>query len=253
MEITIGIINVGSCKGISYSLSIMTRSTYWLTSWITVDRLLMIIFPTSSFVKNARLSLGISVLTLLTLFVMHIHEIIYYTIIQHLSTGLSICVTNFSSKQISTYNRISTLIHYLFPFFIQIICITLLIVLAARSRMKTAGHRMTFGEVLKKQFESQKELYVTPSIIILSSLPQTIFTFSFSCTELNDFQRHTLLCCYLLSYGPQVLGFILYVLPSTSYKKEFSETFIGKKSSKLMLSKKTNKTTILNAKTKTRK
>jgi hypothetical protein len=108
--------------------------------------------------------------------------------------------------------------------------------------MKTAGHRMTFGEVLKKQFETQKELYVTPTIIILSSLPETILTFSFACTQLNDLQRHTLLCCYLLSYGPQVLGFILYVLPSTTYKKEFYETFVGKKSSKLMLRKKTRKT-----------
>jgi hypothetical protein len=250
IEITFGIINVGSCKAISYFLSIMTRSSYWLTSWITVDRLLMILFPTSSFIKNSRLSIGISIITLIILFVMHVHEIIYYTIIEHLSTGLFICVTNFSSKLISNYNRISTLIHYLFPFFIQIICITLLIILAARSRMKVIGQKITFGEVLKKQFETQKELYVTPTIIVLSSLPQTILTFSFACTELSDWQRHTLLCSYLLSYGPQVLGFILYVLPSTSYKKEFYETFIGKKSLKLILNKKTNKTTIMKTKTK---
>jgi hypothetical protein len=210
----------------------------------------MIVFPTSSFVKNPRLSIGISVLTLIVLFVIHIHEIIYYTIIEHLSTGSSICVTNFSSKLISNYNRISTLIHYLFPFFIQIICITLLIVLAARSRVKTIGQKMTFGEVLKKQFETQKELYVTPAIIILSSLPETILTFSFACTELNDLQRHTLLCAYLLSYGPQVLGFILYVLPSTTYKKEFSETFIGKNSLIWMLGKKKNNTNIVKTKTK---
>jgi hypothetical protein len=118
--------------------------------------------------------------------------------------------------------------------------------------MKTIGQKMTFGEVLKKQFESQKELYVTPTIIILSALPETILTFSFACTELNDFQRHTLLCSYFLSYFPQVLGFILYVLPSTSYKKEFDETFIGKKSLKWMLNKKKNKTNIIKTKTKTK-
>jgi hypothetical protein len=242
IEITVGIIDVGSCKAISYFLSVMTRSSYWLTSWITVDRLLMILFPTSSFLKNPRLAIGMSVFTSIVLFGMHVHEIIYYTIIEHLSTGSSICVTNFDTSLISTYNRISTLIHYLFPFFIQVICITLLIVLAARSRVKTVGQKMTFGEVLKKQFQTQKELYVTPTIIILSGLPQTILTFSFACIQLNDFQRHTLLCSYLLSYAPQVLGFILYVLPSTTYKKEFYETFIGKKFSKWMLNTKTNKT-----------
>jgi hypothetical protein len=57
IEITIEILNVGSCKSVSYFLSVMTRSTYWLTSWITVDRLLMILFPTSSFVMSSILSI----------------------------------------------------------------------------------------------------------------------------------------------------------------------------------------------------
>jgi hypothetical protein len=229
LEMTIGIIGIGSCKIISYFLSVMTRSTYWLTNCISVDRLLMILFPTSSSLKNARLSIGISILTLIILFGMHVHEIIDYTIIEHLSTGSLICVTNFNTKLISTYNRISTLIHYLLPFFVQIISITSLIILAARSRVKAMGQKMTFSQVLKKQFDTQKELDVTPSIIILSALPQAILTFSFACTQLSDLQRHTLLASYLFSYSPQVFGFILYVLPSTDYKKEFYETWIGMK------------------------
>ncbi|CAF4374171.1 unnamed protein product [Rotaria socialis] len=99
----------------------------------------------------------------------------------------------------------------------------------ARSRAKTVGQRVTFSEVLKKQFKTQKELYVTPTIAVISVLPQIILTFSFACTPLSDWQRHTLLATYLLSYAPQVLGFILHVLPSTNYKKEFNETFIAKK------------------------
>jgi hypothetical protein len=102
--------------------------------------------------------------------------------------------------------------------------------------------------MLKKQFDTQKEVYVTPAIIIISVSLQAIVTFIFSCKELTEWQRHTLLGAYLLSYAPQILGFIFYVLPSTSYKKEFYETFIGKKSSKLMLNK--NKTTIMKTKRK---
>jgi hypothetical protein len=73
--------------------------------------------------KNPRLSIGISIGISLCLFGMHIHEIIYYTTIYHLSTNSSICVTNFDTHLISTYNRVSTLIHYLLPFCIQIIAI----------------------------------------------------------------------------------------------------------------------------------
>jgi hypothetical protein len=169
-----------------------------------------------------------TVVTLLCLFGMHIHELIYYTTIPHLSTGSSICVTNFDARSLATYNRVSTLIHYLLPFFIQVISITLLIVLAARSRNKTNSGKMNFRQVLIKQFRTQKELYITPMIIVLSALPQNILTFSLACKELTVWHRHTLLIAYLLSYAPQVLGFILYVLPSTKYKKEFGNTSVGK-------------------------
>ncbi|CAF2228918.1 unnamed protein product [Rotaria magnacalcarata] len=233
IEVTFGISTLVSCKIISFSLSVFTRSTYWLTSWITIDRLLIMFLPTSRTLKNPHLAIGISVGTSIILLFIHIHEMIYYTIIQDLSTGSSVCAINFKTSLLSTYNRISTLIHYLVPFFIQVVCITLLIFQAARSRVKTTGARMTFGHVLKNQFQIQKELYITPIIIVLSSLPQTILTFSLACTSLAHWQRRTLLGAYLLSYAPQAFGFILYVLPSTVYKKEFVKTSIGKSYFKL--------------------
>jgi hypothetical protein len=111
------------------------------------------------------------------------------------------------------------------------------IVLATRSRSKVAGKKMSFTQILKKQFFSQKELYVTPTIIIICALPQMILTFSFACTQLSDSQRHALLVSYLLSYIPQVLGFILFVIPSSAYKKEFSETTLAKKCFRCMLNR----------------
>jgi hypothetical protein len=237
IEITLGSFGIGSCRAVSYSLSVFTRSTYWLTSWISLDRLLIIIFPTSSFLKNARLAMIRIVITLVIIFGVHVHETIYYTTIKDLSTASLICVTNFDTVFISTYNRVWTLIHYICPFVIQIISITLLIFLATRSRSKAAGEKTSFVQILKKQFLSQKELCVTPTIFIVCALPQMILTFSFACTQLSDWQRHALLVSYIFSYMPQVLGFILYVIPSSSYMKEFSETILAKKCFKCMLRK----------------
>jgi len=208
--------------------------------------------PTSRALKNSCLAIGVGVGTLIIVLGMHVHEIIYYTVIQDISTGLSICVSNFNIASISNYNRISTLIHYLFPFCVQVASITLMIVLVARSRVKTVGKKMTFHQVLKKQFQTQKELYVTPVVIVLSALPQTILTFSFACTQLTNWQRHIFLGAYLLSYSPQVLSFFFHVLPSTSFKKEFGETAVGKKLSNWMLSKKVAEVIVLNTSKKAR-
>jgi hypothetical protein len=130
---------------------------------------------------------------------------------------------------VEVYNRVNTLINYLLPFCIQIISTTLLIVLAARSRARTASNQKTFRQVLRKQLSTQKEVYVTPITIILSAFPQALLSFSLACTQLNSWKQRTLLVGLLLSYVPQTLGFILYVLPSSAYKKEFRETTFARK------------------------
>lgn len=229
IQITFGISSVVSCRLVTYLLSVFTRSTYWLTTWVTIDRMFVILFPNSSRLKNPRLAIFMSFVTLVLLLILHVHELIYYTSIQDYRTSSPICVANMNTDLIAIYNRVSTPIHYILPFFIQTISITLLIILAARSRVRVSGSKSTFYQTLKTQFQNQKELYVTPALVIFSISPQVIATFTLACKELNPWQGHILLCVYLFSYAPQVLGFILYILPSSAYKKEFGETLLGKK------------------------
>ena len=228
IQIASGIVDVVSCKVVSYFLSVSARSVYWLTSWVTVERLMIILFPTSFNARNPPLAIKISITTVLILLGMHVHEIIYYTTLQHRLTDSPICVTKFDMGLISVYNRVSTIIHYLFPFFIQLMSITLLIILAACSRVRIVGQKITLRQVLNDQFQNHREHYMMPMIIVFSVLPQTILAFSFACTDLTDWQRLAVLSTYLLSYTPQSFSFILYILPSTSYKNEFKHTRLAK-------------------------
>ena len=125
----------------------------------------------------------------------NIHDLIYYYVVEG-SDGQIVCVANFT-QSLSVYNRATLLANYILPFVIQVVSITILIILTARSRSRISNNnKKTFLEVLQGQFTDQKELYITPLIIILSSLPQTIFSFIFSCTELSVWQRHVLLISY---------------------------------------------------------
>jgi hypothetical protein len=166
---------------------------------------------------------------------MHIHEAISYTTVvdpSYTLANVTVCVINYLGSTISTYNRINVLIHYFVPFLIQFLSITALITQITRSRVRTAGrnNESTFLNTLKKKFQMYKDLYIIPTIIIFSSLPQIIFSFTYACTELKEaWQRYTLLVTYFLSYLPQTLGFLLYVLPSKKYTEDFQTTFIGKK------------------------
>ena len=202
IQITFGISSVVSCRLVSYLLSVLTRSTYWLTSWVTVDRILIILYPNSPRLKDAHLAIRLSVATLIILLAMHIHETIYYTAIEDHHTSSPICVIDLGTRFVSVYNQMSTPIHYILPFLIQTISITLLIVFSTRSRVRATGQRSSFYQALKTQFENQKELYVTPLLVIFSILPQAITTFSLACKDLNEGQRNLLLYAYLLSHAP---------------------------------------------------
>ena len=226
-------LNLYSCKVVSYLLSVFTRLSYWLTSFVTIERLCMVLFPTSATLKNPRLAFASSAFAVLMVCGMHVHEFLYYTTIEDLSytsANVTLCVTSYTQSLVSTYNRVNVLLHYFIPFLIQTISITIMLVRTASSRARTSGsQRVTFASIFKNQLKTQKELYITPMIIILSSLPQTILSFSYACGGLNQsWQRYSLLAAYFFSYLPQILGFILYVLPSTAFSDEFRKTPIGK-------------------------
>lgn len=221
-----------SCKIVSYLLSVLTRSSAWMMSWISLNRLCLVLLPTSIRLKSPTLATYSSAATLLGLLLMHMHEMIVYTTIQAPNQHAIQCVTNFQQTTTAIYNRMSCIFHSLVPFSIQVISITLLIVMAARSRARTSGtdgKRRNFLRQLKTQMLNQKELYITPIFIVLSALPQTVLTFNLACIRLSHWKRHSLLAATLVSYSPQMFGFLLYVLPSTNYKKEFQLTSIGRR------------------------
>jgi hypothetical protein len=227
-------LNLYSCKIISYLLSVFTRITNWLVSLVTIERLCMVLFPTSILLKKPRLAFGLTTFVILVVSGMHVHEIMHYMTIvdpSYTSINITLCVTSYVQQLVSVYDRVNVLIHYFAPFAIQIVSITILIIQVARSRARTKSSTQdTFIDVFKKEFNKHKELYVTPMIIVLSSLPQIILSFSYACTEpKQSWQRYILLTTYFLSYLPQTLGFILYVLPSTTYTEEFYQTIIGKR------------------------
>jgi hypothetical protein len=216
-----------SCKLISYALSVFTRYSGWLTSWVTIERVCLVSFPFSTLLNKPRLAIILSCTTLIIIAVMHIHKLIVYTAAT-IPSGETFCVANFG--RFSTYNRVTVFIHYIIPFCIQTVSVTVLIVLATRSRSRVTSDRTTIAQLLKRQFKSHKELYITPAIIVLSGISHITLTFSLACNAFSAaWQQHLLTITYFLSYSPQLLGFVLFVLPSTNYLKEFRKTPLAKK------------------------
>jgi len=48
------LLTIISCKIVSYVLSVSTRYNYWLTSWITLERVCSVLFPFNDYLKSPR-------------------------------------------------------------------------------------------------------------------------------------------------------------------------------------------------------
>ena len=120
------------------------------------------------------------------------------------------CIANYT-KSFELYNRVKLLSHYLIRFGIQSWSITILTVTTAQTRSPVMSNTdQKFVEILQLRFNTHKEFYITPCIIILSSLPQFLLAFTFACHKPLLWQRQPLLIVYFLSYVPQLLGFSLF-------------------------------------------
>jgi hypothetical protein len=218
--------SVASCKTFSFVLSFSTRYTYWLTTWTTLERLTSVLLPFSDRLRKPRSAILIMFISLIILAAMHIHELFFFNIIQETNEQV-LCVANYSSF-VWSFNNGNVLAQHLVPFCIQISSITILIVFVARSRSRSTNNREGFFFILQRQLNLRKELYITSFVLVFSALPQIIISSSFSCTILSAWQRYLLCTAYFCSYLPQVLGFILFVLPSTAYSNEFRQTRFGR-------------------------
>ena len=146
--------NALSCKVVSFMHSISIRCSFCLTGWIAIERVSYVLFPFYSVLKKPYVAKIISSSTILIVGLMHIYEVVSYRKIGDPS-GESAYVADYSEK-LRVYDRITVLIHYLVPFYIQIFSITVLIILTARNRSRTGKERGTYLGYLKRQFQDKK-------------------------------------------------------------------------------------------------
>ncbi len=83
------IINLILCKTLSFSLSICTRIYYWLTAFVTIERVYVTKYPKNTWFKQPKIAIRIILLIFLMTFASHVHELIKYTIIIDSTHGIN--------------------------------------------------------------------------------------------------------------------------------------------------------------------
>ena len=131
------------------------------------------------------------------------------------------CIVRYHSR-VQTFNSIINLLHFIIPFGINIISALIIIILTTRQRA-TARANLTHQQLLRNQLQEQKHLLITPVILVILALLRLILSFVSGCMK-SARSPWLFLGGYFVSFVPPMLTFVIFVLPSKLYKREFHQT-----------------------------
>nr|AEN94416.1 low density lipoprotein [Adineta vaga] len=131
------------------------------------------------------------------------------------------CSVSYSSN-LQIFNSIINLIHFFIPFILNLISAFIIIIMTSLQRKKLQ-RQLTYRHILQEQCREHKHLLIAPIVLVLLAVPRLILSFLPSCM---DSAAHVWLplIAYFISFIPPLLTFVIFVVPSKYYRKEFDKS-----------------------------
>ena len=130
-------------------------------------------------------------------------------------------IVRYESK-LDTYNSIIHTVHFLGPFLLNLISSIVLIIKRAHQQQHLHPDQ-SYRTIIRRQYQEHKQILIAPIILILLALPRLVLVYIRTCMQ-SENDAWLYLCGYFISFIPPMLTFVIFILPSKVYKKEFRKT-----------------------------
>jgi hypothetical protein len=131
------------------------------------------------------------------------------------------CIATYSNS-LQIYNYIIHILHFLGPFLFNLI--SSIILITNKSRQQANLHKQrSYKQIVREQFQEHRHLLTAPIVLVILALPRLIITFVSKCMKSSG-DVWLFLTGYFISFIPPMLTFVVFVLPSKFYKKEFHKS-----------------------------
>lgn len=211
----------GWCISIEFLLKSMLYSDNWFHACVAMERAATVFkgvsFNTFKSKEVARwLVLILPILVALSI----IHEPLYRDLFDDREENRIWCLNNYPSV-IQHYNTAILIFHFIVPFSYNLLSAIFIIIAAARHRAKIRTG-LTYKQHFHEQFNEHKQLVISSIILVALALPRLIISLLSSCVK-SSRNPSLYLFGYFISFVPCILVFIVFVLPSDLYKRQFKE------------------------------
>jgi hypothetical protein len=130
------------------------------------------------------------------------------------------CITQYPSA-IRIINLIINILHFSLPFIINFISALIIIIMSTRQQA-AIKKKQKYQQILNEQIQQHKNLLIGPCVLIILGIPRLIISFTKGCMKSSS-DSWLFLMAYFISLIPPLLTFILFVLPSSTYKQAFRQ------------------------------
>jgi hypothetical protein len=211
------------CHSMDFVLRVCLCMDQWLNACVAAERAMTMVKGSRFVKKKSRKAAKVIIIILLVVIVgSSIHDPIYRRLIEEENDDNDQkriwCIVTYPSN-LEIYYYITHIFHFFGPFLINVI--SAIILITKKSDQQSVVHKQRpYKEILKEQFRQHKHLLAAPVILILLAVPRLIIIFVSKCMKsAND--SWLFLAGYFISLIPPMLTFVVFVLPSKFYKKEF--------------------------------
>ncbi|CAF1326178.1 unnamed protein product [Adineta ricciae] len=214
------------CITLDFVLRICLNMDQWLAACVACERAMTVIQGVR-FIKHKSTQIAKTMIILLLIFNIGttIHDPIHRRLIDEEDNESGEkriwCTTTYPSS-LQTFDHFMNTCNFFVPFVINFVSVTILIIKKSYLQASTQT-RKHFLHLFREQIHQHQHLLIAPIALIVLALPRLIISYVSQCMEsIND--MWVFLVGYFISLIPPMLTFVIFVLPSKFYKKQFNKS-----------------------------
>ncbi|CAM4752934.1 unnamed protein product [Rotaria magnacalcarata] len=212
------------CVLMDFFLRICLNMDQWLNACVAADRALVTLKGTSFNQKKSkkmakRIVVGLLVLTIITTIQDPIHRNLIND--ENEDEKRIWCTLNYS-PYFKKFDSLMNTVHFSIPFLVNLLSAIFIIINTAKKRTNARAN-VSYKRTLYLQFRQHYNLVVAPCILVIIALPRLILSFVSGCMNTAR-ESWIFLIGYFISFIAPMLSFIIYIVPSQTYREEFRKT-----------------------------
>jgi hypothetical protein len=214
------------CHSLDFLLRICLNTDQWLDALVAMERAITVIQGVR-FCKKKSKNLAKKALILLLILILStsIHDPLHRRLSEEETADDNKkriwCILTYSSN-LQIYNRIVNTFHFFVPFLINLISSIILITKKSRQQSSLQTNR-PYIEMFREQIREHQHLLIAPVILFVLAVPRLILSYVFICMN-STRDSWMFLCGYFISFIPPMITFLIFVLPSKFYRKEYRKS-----------------------------